>query len=196
MRRALTAIVLMLAATGAGIAAASAIVPQPREFEQQPDRLLPGPAEPMTGATAAEPRGGPDWAVRTYVSRTGLLCTERGRLRGDVFGDLREDGGFEPRPPGATGMCGDGRQDPVLAAVDRLPAHAGQPEVTIVYGTSLRRLRAVTVEPDGGEPVDLPIGARSTFIGRFAGLRTPAALPLTVVFADGSSERIAWDGAP
>ena len=44
MRRALIAIVLMLAATGAGIAAASTFVTGSESFEPAPAHLLAGPA--------------------------------------------------------------------------------------------------------------------------------------------------------
>lgn len=192
MRRAVIAVALMLAATGAGIAAASAVVNREAPFEQAPDRLLPGPAELLTGASAADPAGGPDWAVRTYVSRTGLLCAERGRLAGDVFGDLDEQGRLEPRPAGPTGSCGDAAEDPVLAAVDRIAAREGRPAVTIVYGASLRRPRTAVVSPGDGPPESLPIGARGTFIGRFDGLRDPETLPLEVTLAGGEVVRITW----
>ena len=195
MRRAVLAVVLMLAATGAGIAAASAVVKRDAPFEQEPDRLLPGPAELMTGARAADPAGGPDWATRTYVSRTGLLCAERGRLSGDVFGDLDAEGRLEPRPGGPTGSCGDPGVDPVLAAVDRIAAREGRPAVTVVYGASLRRPREVVVTPEGGPPVSLPVGPRGAFIARFDGLRDPETLPLEVTLADGKVVRITWSGA-
>lgn len=193
LRRAFVAIGLLLAATGGGIAAASAIVSPQTGFEGQPDSLMPGPAELLVGARASDRAGGPEWAVRTYVSRTGRLCAERGRLSGGVFGDLAADGEFEPRPAGPTGVCGDVDEDPVIAAVDRIAAGASTPELTIVYGATLRRTRSVVVSPEGAEPVSLPVGARGAFIGRFSGLRSPQSLPLTVEFADGATQTITWE---
>ena len=121
MRRTLLAVVLVLAATGAGIAAASTFVSAPPAFESAPPHLLPGPAELVVGARLAPSAEGPEWAVRTYISRTGLLCVERGRLRAGVFGDLGEDGQFQPRPAGPTGICGDPRENAVVAGIEQAP---------------------------------------------------------------------------
>lgn len=195
LRRSALAIALMIAATGAGIAAASVVVAPRGSFEQEPDRLLPGPAELLIGARTPDAPGLPDWAVRTYVSRTGLLCAERGRASGAVFGDLDADGDFEPRPAGPTGVCGDVRVERVVAAVDRVAARDGRPPVTFVYGASLQRPSAAVVSPEGGTPVSLPLGSRGTFIGRFEGLRTPQSLPLSVIFDDGRTEEITWSDA-
>jgi hypothetical protein len=191
MRRTVVAIPLVLAATGAGIATASVAVTGRGGFEQAPDRLMPGPAEPMRGAEAGDPSGGPAWATRTFVGRTGLLCVERGRSHGGVFGDVDGEGRFEPRPSGPTGTCGDPATDPVIAVVDRI----AQPPTTIVYGASLRRPRAVVVSPAGEPGLDLPVGGRGTFIARLDGLRDPRTLPLAVTLADGEVVRITWDGA-
>lgn len=190
LRQALVAVPLMLAATGAGIAAASALVPSQSGSEGQPDSLVPGPGELMTGARAAGEAGRPEWAVRTYISRTGRLCVERGRLSAGEFGDIGADGELEPRPAGPTGICGE---DPVVAAVDRIAASPATPDVTLVYGASLRRPVSVTVAPEGEPPVALPVGPRGSFIGRFPGLRPPRSLPLTVEMADGTTRTITWE---
>ena len=193
MRRAVVLFVLMVAATGAGIAAASTLVSGEPSFEPAPEHLLPGPAELTVGARAPGAAAGPEWAVRTYVSRTGLLCAERGRLVGDVFGDLDEDGELEPRPAGPTGVCGDTDRDPVVAGVERIAAQGDVPASTIVFGASSGRPRAATILPVGGAPpVDLPIGARGSFIAVFEGLRDPPTLPLEVTLADGRTLRFAW----
>jgi hypothetical protein len=193
MRRAIVLLVLMVAATGAGIAAASTLVIGEPSFEQAPEHLLPGPAELMVGARAPGPRGAPEWAVRTYVSRTGLLCAERGRLVAGVFGDLAEDGGLEPRPAGPTGICGDTDREPVVAAVERIAARGAAPARTIVFGASSGRPADATVRPArGAPPVDLPIGPRGSFIAVFDGLRDPPSLPLEVTLADGRTQRFSW----
>ena len=63
--------------------------------------------------------------------------------------------------------------------------------VTIVYGAAARPLRAVVVMPAGAGPVELAIGSRGSFIGRFSGVRPAESLPLTVEFTD-ASESITW----
>jgi hypothetical protein len=189
MRRALALIALMVLATGAGIAAASSLVGTSPEFEPAPDHLLPGPAELLIGATAED-----DWAVRTYVSRTGLLCVERGRLRAGIFGDLDARGRLVPRPPGPTGICGD--PDSVVAGVEQLPARGDEPARTFVLGASLRRPSTVTVTPPDGPPVDLPAGPRGAFLGVFPDLRGASELPLGVDLADGAQVHFDWVSAP
>jgi len=196
MRRAIALLVLMIAATGAGIAAASTLVSGEESFEQAPEHLLPGPAELMIGAHAPGPRDAPEWAVRTYVGRTGLLCAERGRLAAGIFGDLGRDGELEPRPAGPTGTCGDTGREPVVAGVERIAAQGDAPASTIVFGASLSRPTGATVLPAGGEPVDLPIGARGSFIAVFDGLREPRSVPLEVTLADGRTLRFAWTAGP
>jgi hypothetical protein len=190
--RALLAIVLLLLAMGAGIAAASAVVEGAESFEREAEHLLPGPAEMAIGATAPDPSKGPDWAVRTYISRTGLLCAERGRLQAGVFGDVGADGRLEPRPAGPTGTCGEPEEDPVVAAVDRIAAHDGRPASTVVFGASLRPLESAIVRPADAPELALPIGPRSTFIAVFPGLREPSTLPLIVRLRDGGIEELTW----
>ena len=195
--RALLAIVLLLAATGAGIATASAFVDGGDEsLEREPEHLLPGPAEPIAGARAAAPSGGPPWAVRTYVSRTGRLCAERGRLARGLFGDVDDGGRFEPRPAGPTGVCADPGRDPVVAAVDQVAAHGATPAHTIVFGASLRRPARAVLRPEAGPELELPIGPRGSFIAVLPGLREPATLPLAVELHGGDVETFTWTAPP
>lgn len=191
--RSVLAIVLMLVATGAGIAAASALVPAGSSGEAEPDHLTPGPAELLLGPRAADPTGPIEWGVRTYVSRTGLLCVERGRLSGPVFGDPDREGRVRARPAGPTGICG-AASSPVVAGIERVAEHEGLPARTFVLGVSLLHPRTVTVTPLGETPVELPIGARGSFIGVFEGLREAEDLPLTVALANGDVTRIDWRG--
>jgi hypothetical protein len=193
MRQALVAILLMIAATGAGIAAAGAVVNPAASFEQQPDALLPGAAELLVGARVPSSDGLPGWAVRTYVSRTGLLCAERGRLAAGVFGDLDEGGNLIPRGPGPTGTCGDTEADPVVAVVDRIAAYGRAPDETVVYGASSRAVRSAAVSRDAGAPISMAVGSRGSFIGVLAGLVSPRSLRLTLELADGERRVITWD---
>jgi len=196
MRRTLVAVVLVLAATGAGIAAASTFVSARPAFESAPAHLLPGPAELVVGARLAPSAGGPGWAVRTYISRTGLLCVERGRVSGGVFGDLGEDGQFLPRPAGPTGICGDPQENAVVAGIEQAPGRGGEPARTFVIGASLRRPTSATVAAEGAPPTELVLGNRGSFIGAFTGLREARDLPLEVTLADGTVVGFDWVGEP
>ena len=192
MRRGLIALLAVALATGAGIAAASEfVVPAaPVVVDPDPPALLPGPDEPLAGTVADDPDGGPQWAVRTYVSQTQLLCAEAGRLYGGIFGDLDDNGRFVPRPNGPTGTCGDGDVDALIAAARRVAAHAGRPARTVVFGASERRPREIVLDAGAGEPArDLPIGARGSFIGVLDGVRE-GPLALVATLADGQTERV------
>jgi hypothetical protein len=192
MRRALLAVVLMLAATAAGIAAASTFVPAGSTGEQGPDGLEPGPADLIVGASTLDPTRPVEWGVRTYISRTGLLCVERGRLAGPVFGDPDAQGRIRERPAGPTGICGEAA-DPVVAGIERVAAHDDEPARTFVLGASLRHPERAFVTPREGA-VELPLGTRGSFIGVFEGVRESQDLPLTVILADGATTRIDWQG--
>jgi hypothetical protein len=194
LRQASVAILLMIAATGAGIAAASAVVSPRADFERQPDALMPGAAEPLVGARTPGSGDRPGWAVRTYVSRTGLLCAERGHLAAGMFGDLDESERLVHRPAGPTGTCGDPAEDPVVAVVDRIAAYRRSPDETVVYGASSKPVRSALVTDDNGSSVTLAVGSRGSFIGVLSGLLPPQSLRLTVEFADGESRSISWDG--
>lgn len=193
LRQAFVAIVLMIAATGAGIAAASVVMNPKTGYERQPDALMPGAAEPLVGARTPGSADHPGWAVRTYVSRTGLLCAERGRLAAGMFGDLDESGRLAPRASGPTGTCGDPAEDPVIAAVDRIAAYRGSPDETVVYGASSKPVRSATITDHNGSAVSLAVGSRGSFVGVLSGLLPPQSLRLTVEFADGESRVLTWE---
>lgn len=189
------ALLAVALATGAGIAAASElIVPAaPEVVDTDPPALLPGPGEPVLGALAEDPAGGPQWAVRTYISETQLLCAEAGRLYGGMFGDFDDEGRFVPRPDGPTGTCGDGGVDALIAVARRVAPHAGRPARTVIYGASERGPIDIVLEPGGGEPArDLPVGARGSFIGVLDGPRD-GPLALEAKLADGETERVVLD---
>lgn len=193
MMRAPVAMALMLVATGTGIAAASAIVPAGSPGEEGPDALQPGPAELIVGARSEDPSRSASWGVRTYISKTGMLCVERGLVAGPVFGDRDEHGRVRERPAGPTGICGE-PWNAVVAGVERVAAHDDEPAMTFVLGASLRHPQRAVVHPAGARPVELPLGARGSFIGAFEGIRDPEELPLTVFLADGSAAEIDWRG--
>jgi hypothetical protein len=194
MRRPLLAAAMLVLATGAGIATASALIPETERFETAPEHLLPGPAPVVVGARAPDPAGGPDWAVRTYVSRRGGLCAELGRLRGDVFGDVGADGAFAPRHEGATGTCAGDPSERLVAAIRHAPATDGEAARTVLFGASGRGLRELRVSPRGEPGLDLAVGARGSFVAVFAGIRPERELPLAASFRDGAAERVDWAG--
>jgi hypothetical protein len=195
MRRPLLAAAMLVLATGAGIATASALIPEAERFETAPEHLRPGPAEVLVGARTPDPAGGPDWAVRTYVSRRGGLCAELGRLQGGVFGDVGQDGAFAPRPEGATGTCAGDPAERLVVAIRHVQANEGQAARTVLFGASARGLRDLRLSPRGEPGRDLAVGARGSFVAAFAGTRPETDLPLAASFRDGGVQAVDWSGA-
>src|SRR4051794_33444712 len=98
MRRLMIAAAVLLS-IGAGVGAASALVPQSSdEPNDDPAKYQPDGGPVAVHALADDPAGGPAWGVRVYRSRTGLTCPEAGRVQDGLFG--RDDGneGFTALP--------------------------------------------------------------------------------------------------
>lgn len=114
-------IVALIAAVLAGVATASAVLPtRSADATAGPDAVTPDDDAPRTLARTQDPRGGPDWAVRVYRSRTGATCPELGRTDGRQFG-ARSGEGVTPVPLAAAGSCGDLGASPAVGAVNIYP---------------------------------------------------------------------------
>jgi hypothetical protein len=125
-------------------------------------------------ARAADPLGGPEWAVRVFdaerVTRPGArrhgvspvlghdLCAQLGRIHDGTFGWLEADGTFRPMAagdPGAniTSACGsrapDRGGDPALGTLSPITdpaAPAARVKATIAWGLAGSGARSVTVK--------------------------------------------------
>src|SRR5512138_3737566 len=95
-------IALPLVAAAVAVAAASGIIPgepveNPPGVKLNPKTglgVIVGSGK-LLGVRAADPAGGPDWALRTVKTSRGLGCVQLGRLVDGKLGVLGRDGSFD-----------------------------------------------------------------------------------------------------
>jgi hypothetical protein len=142
------------------------------------DHHLRATSTPRVEATARDPLGGPDWAVRTFTAdrlslpaqrRKGIpavtgheLCVQLGRVHDGAFGWLMADGTFRPIGPDAdpgpfAGGCGSATPDlrgypdfSVLAPITDPHAPRARIKATIAWGMAGTAGRAVTLTTPRG----------------------------------------------
>ena len=155
--RVLAAIVF---AASAGIASASALVPDAGPELGGPDTLQPDGGPTTVAATRQDPGGGLDWAVRVYRSKTGQTCPEVGRLSGGRFGESAGAGRFTPVPVTASGSCGDVERNVAAFAVNTYAASSAQGARVAIFGVVAPSVDSVTLRsPDGAQLLALDRGA-------------------------------------
>lgn len=142
----------------------SSVIPAPDP------RVLPAAQTPVDNTAvvatprAADPAGGPPWALRLTRSQTGLTCTLVGQVRDGIFGLVGEDGVFRAVPTAVSDACSGG-----LLVGSRIVAADRPREVrTIVYGVTGDQTRRVTLVTTTGRRT-LPLGARGTFVAALRG---------------------------
>jgi hypothetical protein len=139
-------------AVAAGVASASALVPQPDATgDPSPESVEPGAAPAYVGATARDLGNGPDWAVRVYTSRTGWKCPEVGRISAGAFGSFDEISGFRELPLAPSGSCADLDKAVAAFGADRYAASPDQPARLAIFGVASARVRTVVLETLGSE---------------------------------------------
>jgi len=111
-------------------------------IEDSPDVTPDGTAIP--GATAPDPDGGADFAVRVYRSQTGWTCPEAGRVKNGVFGQQYEDG-WRDLGLDSAGACADLDRQPVGFAVNTYPQAGDIPAHAVVFGSVANGVSSVTV---------------------------------------------------
>ncbi|HEX2085963.1 MAG TPA: hypothetical protein VHF89_09800 [Solirubrobacteraceae bacterium] len=141
MRR-LALILSVVAATAAGVAAASAIT-APDETAPTGPRSLDPDGRPAVHALADDPDGGPRWGVRLYRTREGLTCPNAGRVEDGRFGRVGARGEHIPLPPSADGACADLATAPLALAIHRYPNRPGQRERGVVFGAVSERVSSL-----------------------------------------------------
>ncbi len=126
----------VLAGLVAGAVSASAVRIGDREGAPiQPDapaRKAPKDPSVVLATATKDPGAGPPWAVRVYTDARGRECTQVGRLRDGVFGQVQL-GTFRQLP--ATGACHRGGTGVPLIAVER----HGPVGLTLVFGLAVDR---------------------------------------------------------
>jgi hypothetical protein len=134
----------------AGVASASVLVPLPgADSISGPDALQPDGGSVATGATAADPAGGPDWAVRVYRSKTGQTCPEAGRVYDGDFGVVDDAGRFTALPVAPSGSCNDLEHNVAAFAVNRYAETRTQGLRSVLFGVVSSNVRSVTLRIAG-----------------------------------------------
>jgi hypothetical protein len=185
--------VLLVLALGGGVAAASVIVPQGDDTQGGPESVQPDGGAVVVGAITSNPGGGPDWAVRTYTSLTGLTCPSAGRWADGEFGRADAQGaGVVPLPVSASGSCADLESSDLALAVRRYPQRPGQEERGVVFGVVSGRVREVRLLGGQDDERVLPLDG-GAFLAVGEDMRM-AGITLQVARVDGSTRRYALDG--
>ena len=124
------------------------VEPLPEEpMPESPDTTPAGTA--VIGATASDPDGGPDLAVRVYRSEAGMTCPESGRVQDGAYGTVWPDEGFVELEQAPAGACADLNEQPVGFAVSHRPADGDVPASATIFGSVSADVRAVSVTLEG-----------------------------------------------
>lgn len=183
---------LLLLAVAATAAAGTALVLRASVIRPPSAVDLPPEQTPQVGTAqvgsprAADPAGGPAWALRTARSRTGLTCTTVGQVRDGAFGIVGRDGRFRRLPGTVTDACGDDSGTLVGA---RIVADDDPRAVrSVVYGVGGPELRSATLHSTEGQRT-LELGDGGIFVAALRGYPEDRAINVRLAFADGRTER-------
>jgi hypothetical protein len=192
MRR-LVPVLLVLLATCAGVAAASALVPAGHDHAREAADAGSAGHEPNDDRARvyrlADDPGGrePGWGVRVYESTTGRTCLSAGRVDAQGrFGRAGDDGRLVELPPAPDGACADLGRHPLALSVRQYPARGGHPARAVVYGAVARADTVVELRCEGGPPRRLSTAEGRTFLAVAAGVRLDGCT-LTVTPAGGDA---------
>lgn len=139
----------------------------------------------VIGATAPDPDGGPDFAVRVYPSQTGQTCPEAGRVKDGVFGQQYEEG-WQPLELSSAGACSDLDTQPVGFAISNHPAAGDMPSYVLVYGAVSADVVSVAITIDG-KSRDLSLSS-GTFLAPTRLEALALGVTLTLTLRDGTTE--------
>lgn len=195
VRRILTLALAVLAATIGGVAAASALTGGAAQDDTSaaPPELAPRDGTTRVTPGAADPAGGPQWAVRTYQSKSGNDCVEVGRLSpAGRYGRLEADGRVTELPSAPSGVCGDTTTDPVVLAVDARPEREGVPARTVLYGYARPDVESVSAGAPGRAMQPLELSGDRTFVLVTEGVHSASEFPVDVRTRDGRLEPYRW----
>jgi hypothetical protein len=179
MTRLRTARMLVVVAVSitAGVASASAVIPQGGDSGGGPDSLTPDASPASVESTTPDPAGGPDWAVRVYRSLTGETCPEAGRTSGGQFGRI-EAGRFTVLPVEPSGSCSDLGANLAAFAVNRYPATPDEGARIAIFGVASPHVQTVALKTGASEQ-PLALDNRSFLVVRAATTLDGLALVFT-----------------
>jgi hypothetical protein len=142
---------------------------------------------------AADPRGGPPWAMMEYSTADGRNCGKPGRRIGHLVGSLSRTGELVGTDIDEGGVCIDveaiPESEPLSWQISSLLEDplSGEPDpVTFIWGLARPEVRKVLITTQFGKRI-APVGPGHTFIAVVRGQAAPYGVTLTAVLADQSS---------
>lgn len=151
----------------------------------------------VAGSRAADPAGGPPWAVRVGSADGGLVCAGVGQVRAGRFGIVGVDARFRELPDvvGAGCVSAPTPRQPIVAARavagDRRDAY-GAPEsgTTVLYGLGGSRLRTAVVRMPDGRVLRPRVGSGGVFVMALRGLPEQTQPVVDLAWRDGERRRV------
>lgn len=186
MRRLAIALFLLLA-IGAGVAAASIVMPAGSDTAGEPASVAPDGGPVYLDGEAEDPRGGPRWTTRMYSSKSGHSCTQAGRVLDGRFGRLDADGSFTQLPVAAAGTCTPPESDSLVVVVNRYYGPEAGGGRTVVFGTADRTVATLELQTPS-EAVAVQRGERGGFVAVHDSL-SANDVTLTAVLVDGTTKQ-------
>lgn len=191
---------LLLAAALALIVAGSAMagtlyvlrgspIPAPDERDAGAAQTVEPGTSSVLPMRAADPAGGPAWALRVARSRTGSVCSTVGQVVAGEFGLVGLDGRFRRLADGVVDSCGlERRGASSLIGARVLDASRPADVRTVVSGVAGADLRSVTVDA-AGRRSSPAIGPGGTFVVALRGFPENLGVDVRLAFAGGRTER-------
>lgn len=146
---------------------------------------------------AADPRGGPPWAVKEFRTQDGRFCAKPGRRVGGEVGSLARDGHVVGAGIDEGGVCNDvealAPREPIgwhVSSQIQDPRTGRTDPVSFTWGFARPEVERVTVETRQGTRT-VPVSAGHTFIAVTPGRAAPYGVTLIAHLADGSERRVA-----
>jgi hypothetical protein len=137
------------------------------------------------GARAADPAGGPAWAVRVLDRDGPLRCIAAGRVQNGAVGPVDGIGHVLATPAVHEGSCADPAAGPLQVALARFAATTATGPRSVLLAIADASVAAVQVlGPDG--PLAVALDASRTFVVVHDGLAAEGAWTVTVTLRDGS----------
>jgi hypothetical protein len=191
IRREMVALVVaVLLAGGAGVAAASGLIPfgDPAPIHSTID--VDAASLRTVAPVVDDPAGGPPWTVRAFEVGAGS-CLQIGRLQGDVFGLVGADGRFHAQDPRA-GARGCGGQLAASGDLMSTVASAGDPNDlrSLIFGVLGPDADSLAYVPPAGPSRMLELTPTGAYLLVTKGKQPPPG-ELVVKYRDGETRRAA-----
>jgi len=193
LRAALVAagVTVLVAGSAAGatlVALRGSVIPAPATRDAGPPQTPVLTSVHLTPARAADPGGGPPWALRLARSQTGFICSTVGQELGGRFGLIGLDGRFRSYADGVVDSCGQQLGNSVsLIGARVFEARTPGAVRTVINGVGGPHLRGVQIQ-SGTTITSVPVARDGVFLAAFRGYPEDAGYRVTLRFADGHRE--------